>query len=646
LALRDERREHGDRLGLRFGTNGVSAGIDVVVAAETGRTRRIERITAPARASGEALAECVEALTREAADGFRMVQAATAWEARQEALVTSTADVIAFVDPDVVVPAGWLDGLRAAWEASPQSVAAVGGPIRGDAPEWAGGRLGLIDLGNDVLELDPAERTLFAGNLSFWRRALVGVGGLAPPVDGRDATDWLSEEHEAQRQLGHWGWLIRYDPALAARRLVSASGALTRSWRYGIRSGIAGSRPPRTALRQGLRSGAGAAAALARGRRADAHERAARSAENLGVFAGSRRSAHPGSPGASGSTTSPAGAGPVLGSPRARAAAPAPTPAVSPHRVTKEKSTPHSGVNVDVVLLYHRFATAQPDPLGLCVSPANFKEQLALLRERFEVVPLAAIAGTVRSGEPGSGRIAITIDDGYVDNLTGGIPLIAEAGLPATLFAATGHIETGRPFFWDEMQRLLTGPGPRPARLRIGEWTWPTGTPEQRETARKELHRLTQPSSSQQIEQTLRALRTWAGSAAGDPPESTRPVTVEELQQIAATPGIEIGAHTRDHVNLGHQPGNEVQAQIERSRDDVAAWTGARPRAFSYPFGIPRHDVSDEATRITANAGFEYAVVNQPVPVESGADRFAIPRLFAPDLGRDGLVAWLQGRFA
>jgi len=99
-------------------------------------------------------------------------------------------------------------------------------------------------------------------------------------------------------------------------------------------------------------------------------------------------------------------------------------------------------------------------------------------------------------------------------------------------------------------------------------------------------------------------------------------------------------------VNLGHQPGNEVQAQIERSRDDVAAWTGTRPRAFSYPFGIPRHDVSNEATRITANAGFEYAVVNQPVPVESGADRFAIPRLFAPDLGRDGLVAWLQGRFA
>jgi peptidoglycan/xylan/chitin deacetylase (PgdA/CDA1 family) len=565
------------------------------------------------REGDEPTDDCTRALAREAGAEFRLVRAPLIWQARQRALASSSADVIAFVDPDVVVGEGWLDAMRMAWEASPHSIAAIGGPIRADAPEWTRGRLGLIDLGSELIELDPAERTLFAGNLSFWRRALIGVGGFGPPVDRRDATDWLSEEHEAQRQLGHWGWLTRYAPGMAAERLVDDAHPLRRAYRYGTRTGIAGSRPRGVALKQGAKSAAGAVAAAVQGKRAEALERAARAAENLGAVSQSQRGAL--TPYADVSYTAVRGQTPPL----------------------------DTGFSVDVVLLYHRFAVGEPDPLGLCVSPENFEAQLRVLCDGFEVVPLAHIASRVRAGEPGSGRVAITIDDGYVDNLTGGIPLIAQAGLPATLFAATGHIETGRPFFWDEMQRLLTGPGPRPAQLRIGEWTWPTGTPEQRETARKELHRLTQPSSSQQIEQTLRALRTWAGSVAGDPPESTRPVTVAELQQIAATPGIEIGAHTRDHVNLGHQPGNEVQAQIERSRDDVASWTGARPRAFSYPFGIPRHDVSDEARRIAAGAGFEYAVVNQPVPVESGADRFAIPRLFAPDLGRDGFIAWLQG---
>jgi peptidoglycan/xylan/chitin deacetylase (PgdA/CDA1 family) len=289
------------------------------------------------------------------------------------------------------------------------------------------------------------------------------------------------------------------------------------------------------------------------------------------------------------------------------------------------------------VLLYHRFAAGEPDPLGLCVSPANFEAQLRVLRDEFEVVPLGEIAATVRAGEAGSGRVAITIDDGYVDNLTTGVPLIAEAGVPATLFAATGHIETGRRFFWDEMARLITGPGPRPATLQINGHSWPTSTPDERETARAELHRLTQPSSSTQIEETLEQLREWA--SAGEPPESTRPLTPDELKRLAEQ--LEIGAHTRDHVNLGHQPVDEVRAQIERSRDDVAAWTGKPPVAFSYPFGIPRHDVTDVAKAAVAAAGFEHAVVNQPIAVEAGSDPFAIPRLFAPDVGTDEFRAFL-----
>src|SRR3954469_15983841 len=220
----------------------VNTGIDVVVCCG--------RDTEPRE-------ECVAALRHEAGDGLRLVSRATGWEARQHALESSAADVIAFVDPDVAVRDGWLDALRRGWEASPHSIGALGGPIHADAPEWARGRLGLIDLGDGVLELDPADQTLFAGNLSFWRRALLGVGGFGAPLDGRDATDWLSEEHEAQRQLGHWGWLVRYEPALAAERLIASGASWRRAWRYGFRTGVAGSRDRGTALRQGMRSGAG-----------------------------------------------------------------------------------------------------------------------------------------------------------------------------------------------------------------------------------------------------------------------------------------------------------------------------------------------------------------------------------------------------
>ena len=78
----------------------------------------------------------------------------------------------------------------------------------------------------------------------------------------------------------------------------------------------------------------------------------------------------------------------------------------------------------------------------------------------------------------------------------------------------------------------------------------------------------------------------------------------------------------------------------------MTAWTGSPPRSFSFPFGIPRHDVDDEAKRIVAETGFDYAVVNQPVPVESGTDLFAIPRVFAPDVGGDEFATWLRRSLA
>jgi peptidoglycan/xylan/chitin deacetylase (PgdA/CDA1 family) len=300
------------------------------------------------------------------------------------------------------------------------------------------------------------------------------------------------------------------------------------------------------------------------------------------------------------------------------------------------------GPNVDLVLLYHRFAEGEPDPLGLCVAPERFEAQLRVLSDAFDVVSLRDVATRVRNAEPGSGRIAVTIDDGYVDNLSTGVPLIAAAGLPATLFAATGHIEAGRRFFWDEMQRLLTGPGARPPRLELEGRSWRTKSPEQREVARTELHRMVQPRPLGEIERVLAELREWAGDAAGEAPESTRPVTVDELKELAATTKLEIGAHSRDHVNLGHQDSDELRAQVERSRDDIASWTGTIPRAFSYPFGIPRHDVTVEARAAVGSAGFEYAVVNQPIAVETGDDPYAIPRVFAPDLGADDFVPWLR----
>src|SRR4030095_8087725 len=92
-----------------------------------------------------------------------------------------------------------------------------------------------------------------------------------------------------------------------------------------------------------------------------------------------------------------------------------------------------------VILLYHRVAELDSDPWGLAVSPANFAEQLDVLRDRNCVVAVGEIAAALRE-KPGriSGKVAITFDDGYADNLFAAKPLIEARQLPATIYMTSG----------------------------------------------------------------------------------------------------------------------------------------------------------------------------------------------------------------
>ena len=86
-----------------------------------------------------------------------------------------------------------------------------------------------------------------------------------------------------------------------------------------------------------------------------------------------------------------------------------------------------------LILLYHRIARPGSDPWKLCVTPENFRGQLRVLQRHCEFVPLTAVPDCLAAGRP-SGRapVAITFDDGYVDNLRNALPILRAFDAPAT----------------------------------------------------------------------------------------------------------------------------------------------------------------------------------------------------------------------
>ena len=125
---------------------------------------------------------------------------------------------------------------------------------------------------------------------------------------------------------------------------------------------------------------------------------------------------------------------------------------------------------VAAVLCYHRIANVSRDRYALAVSPEAFRSQLAQLREEWQVVPLQVLTAASASGEPLERSIALTFDDGYLDNLEVAAPIVAEFGMPATFFLTSEPHELRRRFWWDVLEEALFCSDPRPEviELRLG----------------------------------------------------------------------------------------------------------------------------------------------------------------------------------
>jgi peptidoglycan/xylan/chitin deacetylase (PgdA/CDA1 family) len=535
-------------------------------------------------------------------------------EARNQALAATGAEVLAFVDDDVAVAPGWLVALQRAWAAAPADRGCIGGPIGarflGPRPAW------LVDELLGVLGVSEGGSTFHGGNVSFRTEALRGVGGFWPARGRAELRDWFSEEHFAQHELAEAGWSIAAEPGMAAERLIDPArltrrDVLERRARYGARSALIGERRPRmVAARNVARSAVGAAAAVAGNDRARATERAARAAENAGALAAPLIAQRDLEPVAHHTQFRHSIAHPPRRSWRRRRSGPGPT-----------------------ILVYHR---VDDDAHSPSIAPERFAAHMEVLRDRRIPVSLPEIV----AGDAPTEAVTVTFDDGYAATMRNVLPALEAAGVAATVFVPTAHVGKGRPFWWDEVPRLLRGIGDDELRLTIGSETrsWARA-----DRAERHVIAWLQPKAPEAIEVVVDELRRRARLPAGEH-EAERPVTVEELRRLATRPLMTIGSHTRSHINLRFASARRRSEELEGSRADLARWLGTTPPAgLAYPFGIPGADVDDATTRAAAQAGFDHAVVIAPGTVTARSDQLALPRVPVPDVDADAFAALLDG---
>jgi peptidoglycan/xylan/chitin deacetylase (PgdA/CDA1 family) len=109
-----------------------------------------------------------------------------------------------------------------------------------------------------------------------------------------------------------------------------------------------------------------------------------------------------------------------------------------------------------VVTMYHRFG--ENDYPSTNIRIAQFEEHLEELKnERYRVRPLPEIIKALKTGKPlADHTIAITVDDAFLSVYEHAWPRLKAAGLPFTLFVATGVIDRKVQGYmnWDQIREL------------------------------------------------------------------------------------------------------------------------------------------------------------------------------------------------
>jgi peptidoglycan/xylan/chitin deacetylase (PgdA/CDA1 family) len=289
------------------------------------------------------------------------------------------------------------------------------------------------------------------------------------------------------------------------------------------------------------------------------------------------------------------------------------------------------------VLSYHRVATEAVDPWALAVSPERFADQLGWLRRHRQVMPLHEFARRLVADTLPRRALAITFDDGYACTAAIAAPLLAEHGLTATVFLATQAIVDERPFWWDELERLvLTWPGDTLHASVAGHRhdfalgppdafaiAWPAGEPPRhpRQHAFLALWSRLRNLDDAGRRAVLDELRVGHGGVA-EPPANRRPMTVAEASTLTGF-GLDVGVHTSSHAALPELSPEEQREEILRGREACAAIAGAPPTTLAYPYGA--YDAA--SITVVRSLGFVAACTTDNAAVRRRSDPLRLPRL-------------------
>jgi peptidoglycan/xylan/chitin deacetylase (PgdA/CDA1 family) len=254
-----------------------------------------------------------------------------------------------------------------------------------------------------------------------------------------------------------------------------------------------------------------------------------------------------------------------------------------------------------------------------------------LSRSGYGTLTVGQMVEALDRGECPPDRVVLTFDDGYKDNHDRLLPLLREHRATATVFVQTGpmhgRINWLHHYFWVLHRRGPHALGEELARRLPGAETGgklralppdPVGAEYQLKRVLK--YDVSAADRDRLLDEIFRA-------AGGDDAELARQVWLspEDCRALDAA-GVELGAHTVNHLVLSSLDRATQRAEIEGSLRDLRQWLGHDVASFAYPYGRS-WDYNEDTLAVLRELGLRSAITAMPGLNEVSTGRLELRRI-------------------
>ena len=288
---------------------------------------------------------------------------------------------------------------------------------------------------------------------------------------------------------------------------------------------------------------------------------------------------------------------------------------------------------VGAILTFHHVRPERPGAFRpnhlLEVTPEFLDEVITTLRRRrIDIVSLDEVHRRLTEGDFSRRFVALTFDDGYLDNYEHAVPILRRQEAPFTIYVPSAFAEGKGELWWLVLERAIAENELIAFDLDGCRHRFSSITPAEKSETFEAIYWLLR---NRDDEADLRkAIREIAVINRIDTAAMCHDLCMDwnELRSVARDPLTTIGAHTVSHPMLRKATDESVRAEMKIGADRISAMLGKRPAHFSFPVG----DAGSAGPRefaIAAELGFRTAVTTRPgVLFADHADHLtALPRI-------------------